>query len=201
MRGTNAPVKFTSQCGEDKWIAANWQRLGLPKAGFFVEFGAANGVASSNTYWLEKSKGWRGLLCEPDPRHEIKDRPNSIVERCAIGPTEVVSFGLDANDPCLSGVKRSSDDRIELACIPLADLLSRHQIERVDLISIDTEGTELEAWRTLELARWRPRVAILEFVSWGISDRTAEIIPAMRDDGYKLVKQTRLNGIFKDTQQ
>lgn len=188
---------FTSQCGEDRWIAKNWKSLGLPERGCFVEFGAADGVASSNTYWLEKSRSWNGLLLEADPRHTLRDR-NCRFERVAVGPPGVVSFGLDPTDPCLSGVLRESSDRIDIACVPLSDILLRHDIEQVDLISIDTEGTELEAWKTLDLDRWRPTVAVIEFVSWGISDRTAEIMAAMKDDGYKLLHKTKYNGIFKD---
>jgi hypothetical protein len=31
-------------------------------AGFFVEAGAYDGYTQSNTYWLERGRGWRGLL-------------------------------------------------------------------------------------------------------------------------------------------
>ena len=39
----------------------------LQDDGFFLEVGAHDGEHLSNTLWLEKQKGWSGLLVEADP--------------------------------------------------------------------------------------------------------------------------------------
>ncbi len=56
-------------------------------SGFFIECGANNGYAQSNTYYLEKQLGWRGLLVEgiPDLYEKCKiERPSSIVRNVAL---------------------------------------------------------------------------------------------------------------------
>ena len=200
---------FRSQHDEDRWMADNWRSLGLPDVGFFVEFGAADGVEFSNTYWLEKQKGWHGLLIEPDDRHAITDRPNCWIDRgIVVGPPGKVSLGRTV-DPFLSGEYRYSAhsreerlqvvDRVELESIPLSVLLRKYKVEEVHVLSIDTEGTEIEAWGTLDLAVWRPRLVIMEFLSWGWADRTQETKECMERDGYRLAHQTKLNGIFVRT--
>ena len=37
------------------------------KNGFFIEVGANDGFAQSNTYYFEKLRGWKGVLIEPIP--------------------------------------------------------------------------------------------------------------------------------------
>lgn len=197
---------FKSQHGEDEWIAEHWHALKLPRIGFFVEFGAADGVEFSNTYWLEKGKGWRGLLIEPDDRHEINDRPNSWIDRgYVVGPPGRVSLGR-TTDPFLSGEMRYSAhskegrlqvmDRVEVESIPLSVILCKYRVEQVHILSIDTEGTEIEAWGTLDLSVWRPLVVIMEWDSWGWVNRRKETIERMERDGYQLAHETKLNGIF-----
>ncbi len=188
-------MKYQSQHGEDKWIEKNWADLWLPDRGIFVEFGAGDGVHLSNTYFLEKHHGWTGLLIEADPRTEIKDR-TAIIERCVIGDG-TVAFGLHPTDAYLSGILRDSPNRMEVEAVSLSALLLKHHISRVDLISIDTEGTEVEAWRTLDLNVWRPTVAIIELYTWKLADRSEEIIDMMTTDGYQLMHRTECNGIFR----
>ena len=53
-----------SQIKQDLFVLYYYQDT----PGYFVEFGALDGVDTSNTYLLEKEHGWKGILAEPLPR-------------------------------------------------------------------------------------------------------------------------------------
>ena len=59
-------------------------------SGLFVEFGARDGWRESNTYFFEKSLGWRGLLLEADPRQVMQlhaNRKASVIVEGAVCPS------------------------------------------------------------------------------------------------------------------
>jgi len=51
-----------SQLGQDLFVI---NELKFKRNGFFVEFGATNGITLSNTHLLEKQFEWKGILAEP----------------------------------------------------------------------------------------------------------------------------------------
>ena len=85
---------FFSQNGQDRWI---YETLVEPlvrtsgasaQKGVFVEAGAVDGVANSNTLFFERSLGWSGLLIEPGPsayKHLLTTRPLSRALHMAVG--------------------------------------------------------------------------------------------------------------------
>jgi FkbM family methyltransferase len=154
--------------------------------GFYVEAGANDGVAQSNTLLFARYRGWRGLLIEPVPELAARCRAlrrESIVEQAAlVGPDHgspavtvhyanlmsVVSGarGSDAKDRLhvergerLQGV---STYELQAPARTLSAILDSHGIERVDLLCLDLEGYEPTALRGLDFERHRPAWILVE---------------------------------------
>lgn len=147
-----------AQILQDLWVC---YELGEKNGGFFVEFGATNGIKNSNTWLLEKDLGWRGILAEPNPIWHsdlFRSRSAFIDTRCVSSDSgKLVPFlATDDVDPELSGIAsfsnadhfaavRSKGKVIELETISLDDLLDKYSApQEIDYLSIDTEGSELE---------------------------------------------------------
>jgi FkbM family methyltransferase len=143
---------------------------GLDKPGFFVEFGAADGVALSNSHMLEKHFGWRGILCEPSTGwHEAlkKSRSCIIDTRCVYSVSaEKISFSenylgeLSAitafAEPNANGVLKRTTSSYEVETISLLDLLTGHNAPKfIELLSIDTEGSEFEILEKFDFHSYR----------------------------------------------
>jgi FkbM family methyltransferase len=147
------------------------------RGGFFVEFGASDGISLSNTYMLEKEFGWSGILSEPNRTFTPKlaaNRPLCAVDsRCVWSATgETVSFTETTEHPGLSTVTQFAEcdfhDRSQAVCYPvetvsLGDLLVQHNApQEIDYLSIDTEGSELTILRAFDFSRSRFNVITVE---------------------------------------
>lgn len=130
--------------------------------GYFVEFGACDGIIGSNTYFLEKYQGWNGVLAEPIPEwfSEIGRNRSSKAFQCAVHPINGVKLVFKEADQrglsTLSGyeqVDRHGDQRVSgegnktycVTTITLQQLLiEANAPKQIDFLSIDTEGSEFE---------------------------------------------------------
>ncbi len=154
--------------------------------GIFVECGANDGLAQSNTYWFERFRGWRGLLIEavPDKANEARrNRPDAKVVNCALVADESIgSVEIQAADlmAFISGAFPSKDDEarqmedakrvqklqlvqtLNVLARPLSRVLEEAGLPRVDLFSLDVEGYECEVLKGLDLSKHRPRYILVE---------------------------------------
>jgi FkbM family methyltransferase len=193
LRGSGHRATFFSEYGEDRWIVEN---LRLPAKGSFVDVGAGDGVSGSNTLFFERL-GWDGLLIEPDPRNHAALRASRRAPfvDCAIGLEQGRVFHLHSC-PVLSGFLRTDGQPITVWTASLAQVLDEHQVKNIDLLSIDTEGTELEVWRSFSRVKYSPRIVIAEWMTLGIARDEAELKLAIEDDGYRLVHRSTSNLVF-----
>jgi FkbM family methyltransferase len=175
---------------EDKWIDEN---LILPNNGTFLDIGACYSTWLSNTYFFEKEKGWKGLIIEPDPIYfaDNKVSRTCYMENVAIHPNE----GTMNFKPMSNLIEEADEDSITVKCSRLDTVLDKYNIQEIDLISIDIEGYEKEAWSTFDYKKYNPKVMIIEHTEFGKFDRSfADFV--LQDSNYYIAHATPLNFII-----
>ena len=83
-----------SQITQDLFVISE---SNFKKNGFFVEFGACDGIRFSNTYILEKVFGWEGILAEPGRNWSSQlamNRESHIDFRCISSDDFIVKWFL-----------------------------------------------------------------------------------------------------------
>lgn len=154
-----------SQLGQDLWVHRHH-----PQPGLFLDIGAHDGIDLSNTYLLEKL-GWRGLCVEADERSYARLHNNRAwtLNKAAWRRTgDVLPFNQHPSE-MLSGLGYG-DARVETVSInDLCDMVGK-----VDYVSLDTEGSEVEILKAYDWDRAIPLWTVEhnnndERISWLVS--------------------------------
>jgi len=165
------------------------------KNGKYIELGANDGITQSNTKLLEEKYNWSGILIEPSNVAFNKlrqNRPNNIlVNACMVSSdfTEKTIKG-DFNSGSLmasvNGTRLKSNEICEVPCTTLSNVIEKTNITKFDLMSIDTEGYELNVLKGLDLNidRNRPTYFLIEIYKHMFS----EICDYLKNNGYILIE-------------
>lgn len=181
-----------AQFGEDLWVHANLTNIPIRT---FAEIGSYDGVESSNTLAFEKL-GARGICVEADSEMAAKCLKNRISATycCAIGKqTGTELFYVNHAARGNSGLARPGTPE-NVRVYTLYEVLKLAGLMQLDLLSIDTEGTELDV--IAGMGPIRPEIIIAEFWTQPNPPVPDAIKAGIEPLGYKEAHRTDANLIF-----
>lgn len=185
----------------------------------YIEIGAHHPISGSNTYIFYKN-GSSGALIEPneDFYSIIKStRPRDLlIEKAVVVDPKITTrmfYKVDKTELCTLNKKFIDDWNTLRSNTPKeAKILSRKKVhtlhinqaleesfkdKKIDLLSIDIEGGELEVIKSIEFNKYKPHIICLEW-NCNINGCKEDIISSMKKLGYVFCSDTVVNGIFMD---
>ena len=176
----------------------------LPAKGIFIEAGANDGLNQSNTLFLARVHGWKGILVEPVPRlfeRCEKNRPESFCINVALVAPEDSGSIIELIDVDLMTSVRSTKnfafDETHIRTAELVKGISRTSTSTtgkkisevitesgfpgIDFLSLDVEGFELEALKGFTKEEHFPRYILIE-------TKQLELVHEVLGHRYKLVE-------------
>lgn len=177
-----------------------WNFFKQRPEGVFVEVGANHPTQENQTWFLEQ-QGWSGVLVEPNPElHKLlcKQRPRSRAVQAAAGATDQrdeveLLLGVDPLHSTLAPVLGDplSEKKVRVKLRTLNSILAETGTTKIDFLSIDVEGTELQVLQGLDLKKYAPGLILIEEQR---RDYTKHFY--LRRHGYRLVKRTGRNNWY-----
>lgn len=176
-----APITFHGHEGED-FLALTF--FGEQAKGSYVDIGAFDGRFGSATALFD-TLGWRGVCTEAHPEHAAlleKNRPGATCVHGAVvaeatGPMVTVHadpLGLATGGRAPSvgrlaalygpyGRMPEATQKVQVPAFTLAGLMDQHAEGRrtIDLLCLDTRGTELAVLASLEPGVWDIRLLVV----------------------------------------
>lgn len=192
----NTYQKSKSQLGQDLFVL---NQFNFKENGYFVEFGATNGLDLSNTFLLEKEFGWKGIVAEPCKSWHTdlkKNRNCKIDTNCVwvnsnselnFNETESAEYSTitDFNSNDYNIKKRKNVNQYKVSTISLNDLLIKYDApQNIDYLSIDTEGSEYEILRYFDFKKYSINVITVEH---NFTSQREQIFNLLSKQGYERV--------------
>ena len=149
------------------------------------------------------------MLIEPSTKciDKIKiNRPGAIIENCALVGDDRKQISGDFNGHLMAsenGKRLNKKKTITVNSFRLNELIEKHQIKRIDFICIDTNGTELEVLKGINLNKFTPKYILIQI----IKDKYEIICNLLSNNNYRLLcnltnynkkQNPRWNGLHND---
>lgn len=203
---------INSQYGEDLIVESF---MPTQTTGFYVDIGANHPVRFNNLA-LFYAKGWTGINIEPNPaqfRWFKLWRPNDINLNIGIGlESGSMDFQVFDTDTLSTFDSDSAAEyqkighrikrTIKIPVIPLAAILEKYALgKEIDILSIDTEGFDMQVLNSNDWNKYRPHFIILETLEYrnGTTGKklNGAYDPYLKNLGYRVVADTHINTVYE----
>jgi FkbM family methyltransferase len=179
-----------------------WEFFDQKRDGVFVEVGANDPVTGSQT-WLLEQNGWQGVLVEPQASlceklrsARLRSRVFQVACSCpgSEGEADLILTEYDGNATLKPqrdshGINYVGAERVRITT--LDSVLQAAGVARIDFVSLDVEGHEIEVMHGFNFEKYKPSLILIED---GVRDLAKHRFLKRR--GYKLVKRTTLNNWY-----
>ena len=181
--------------------------------GLYIDVGAYHPWQGSNTYKLYL-RGWQGITIEPNPDiapmfRKLRPRDTHLTIGIASEPATLTYHTFD--DGKLNSFDPEQAKRmgatprktIDVPCLPLSEVIETHaKGQRIELLSIDCEGLDFAALKSLDLGVTRPRVIVIEdfdqFLLNNDPGKQSDVRTHLFDNDYVIVAQGFFSFIYAD---
>ena len=206
-----------SAAGEDRLVLAWLQvvyHLYNSSEVRYCDIGASHPKRLNNTYAIYL-RGGSGVLVEPDPaliKDLKKERPRDVVLNVGVAFDDSRSaklkrftnsvfntFSSDQANVVLEGSKNWAPhqlqqvvDEIEVPLVPINEILAQHFSSGIHFLSIDAEGVDFSILKSVDFARFKPKMICIE-----MSRSVIDINTILNPRGYELLAQTPDNAIYR----
>lgn len=216
-------MEYHSQYGQDKYVDKYYEGK---RNGVFLDIGAHNGEFLSNSYFLEKERGWNGVCFEPNPRlfKDLISIRNCVCIEGAASNQEGIAEFLDIEGvEALGGLMDKYDERhheridkdmmkyggvgkkvIEVKCYNVNKVLEENGFLEIDYCSIDTEGGELDILKSIDYDKVKIKMFTIEvnYPETGFFKKILNhfnknsVHSFLRSKGYKMIHKLNCDEVY-----
>ena len=196
--------KDKSQAGQSTFVD---ELLSARRNGFFIECGAFDGETLSNSLFFELQRNWTGLLIEANPAYHRalldKNRRAYVISACLSPERRPATLRMQPagvlggiaermHETHATWIGAMKQPEVAVNCFPLNAIMAALGVSRVDYLSLDVEGPELEILRSVDWTRLHIDVITVEYRIFGGGEIGI-------DQPATLKKLEHLRQFFRDT--
>jgi FkbM family methyltransferase len=191
--------KYYSQYCQDLYL--NCFIFQNKEQGFFLDVGGNHPIYINNTIFFERL-GWDGLAFEPSEElvELWKEKRKTPCLQMVLGSVDGEQEFIQYDDNCMSGVSGSVnycgkiEKKYAVKCRRLQDILNERNIKKIDFMSLDVEGYELEVLLGIDFSKVDINCIVVE--NNREKKKVKKIRRFLENNGYEIVARLCVDDVF-----